>query len=102
MITRVGGEIMIDRRSFLKAVTMGAVGGVCMTDLGRAHGRLAKNKLGKIGLQLYTVRNEMQKDFEGTLKQVAEIGYREVEFAGYFNRPPQKVKAILDHNGLSA
>lgn len=60
------------------------------------------SRLGTIGLQLYTVRGEMAKDVEGTLAKVAEIGYREVEFAGYFNKTPAQVKAMLDRHGLSA
>lgn len=62
----------------------------------------ASDKLDRIGLQLYTVRGEMARDFEGTLARVAEIGYREVEFAGYFNREPKAVRAALDAVGLSA
>lgn len=54
------------------------------------------------GLQLYTVRSEMQRDFDGTLARVAEIGYREVEFAGYFDRLPAQVKTSLQAAGLSA
>ena len=34
------------------------------------------------GVQLYTVRDDLKKDFEGTIRQVAEMGYRAVEFAG--------------------
>lgn len=55
-----------------------------------------------IGLQLYTVRDEMQRDFEGTLARVAEIGYQEVEFAGYFGRSPQRVRSALEAAGLRA
>ncbi|MBI2614110.1 MAG: sugar phosphate isomerase/epimerase, partial [Gemmatimonadetes bacterium] len=60
------------------------------------------DKLDRIGLQLYTVRGEMGKDVERTLARVAEIGYREVEFAGYFNREPKAVRAALDAVGLAA
>jgi sugar phosphate isomerase/epimerase len=58
--------------------------------------------LDKIGLQLYTVRSQMQLTVERTLFEVAKIGYREVEFAGYFNRPPRAIKQLLDRNGLEA
>lgn len=54
------------------------------------------------GLQLYTVRAEMQQSVERTLARVAEIGYREVEFAGYFGRTPAQVAAALKANGLAA
>jgi sugar phosphate isomerase/epimerase len=54
------------------------------------------------GVQLYTVRSEMQKSVERTLTRVAEIGYREVEFAGYFNKKPSEIAALLKANGLTA
>ena len=55
-----------------------------------------------IGLQLYSVRNEMEKDFAGTLKKVAAMGYRGVEFAGLFGKSAEEVKALLEENGLTA
>ena len=57
-------------------------------------------KIERVGLQLYTVRDQMKEDFDGTLAKVAGIGYREVEFAGYFDRAPKDVKASLDRAGL--
>ena len=39
-----------------------------------------------IGLQLYTVRDQLQTDFEGTVEKIAQIGYKNLEFAGYYNR----------------
>jgi len=39
----------------------------------------------RVGVQLYTVRDAMKTDFEGALAKVAAIGYKEVEFAGYFD-----------------
>ena len=62
----------------------------------------ATRKISHIGLQLYTVRDLMKKDFEGTIARVAQIGYKEVEFAGYFNKTPQEVRAILQKNGLAS
>ena len=44
----------------------------------------------------------MKASVERTLSQVAAIGYREVEFAGYFNRPPRAIKQLLDDNGLGS
>jgi sugar phosphate isomerase/epimerase len=55
-----------------------------------------------IGVQLYTVRRQLAEDFEGTLARVAEIGYREVEFAGYAGRTPRDVRRVLDAAGLVA
>ncbi|MGM9485531.1 sugar phosphate isomerase/epimerase family protein [Roseateles sp. NT4] len=54
------------------------------------------------GVQLYTVRDELKRDFRGTLKRVAELGYREVEFAGYFNETPRGIRALLDELGLAS
>ena len=53
-----------------------------------------------IGVQLYSVRDAMAEDFEGTIKKVKEMGYDGVEFAGLFGNSPEKVKAICDENGL--
>jgi sugar phosphate isomerase/epimerase len=54
-----------------------------------------------IGLQLYTVRDEVAKDLAGTLKQLAAIGYREVELAGGPQRPPAEMRRLLSDNGLT-
>jgi sugar phosphate isomerase/epimerase len=56
----------------------------------------------RLGVQLYTVRDLMAKDFEGTLAKVAGLGYKEVEFAGYFKQSPQQVKAILARHALAS
>ncbi|HEY2825933.1 MAG TPA: sugar phosphate isomerase/epimerase [Gemmatimonadales bacterium] len=58
--------------------------------------------LDAIGVQLYTVRTAMRQDFDGTLARVAAIGYTKVEFAGYFNRTPEQVKAALAAHRLVA
>jgi sugar phosphate isomerase/epimerase len=60
------------------------------------------SKLG-IGVQLYTVRDLAIKDFPGTVKKVAGLGYRYVELAGYGNlKKAQDVKKALDDAGLKA
>lgn len=60
------------------------------------------HQIDNVGVQLYTVRDAMEKDFAGTIAKVAGIGYKEVEFAGYFDHKPAEVRAILDKNGLTA
>src|SRR3984893_7883331 len=60
------------------------------------------HKLDRIGVQLYTVREMIKTDFEGTLENVAAIGYNEVEFAGYFDHQPKDIRAILDKLHLTA
>ena len=59
----------------------------------------------KIALQLYSVRDDMEADFYGTLKKVKEMGYTGVEFAGLFGYQPEEVKQMcqeLDLVPLSA
>jgi sugar phosphate isomerase/epimerase len=58
--------------------------------------------LAPIGVQLYTVRTLLERDFEGTLAGLAAIGFREVEFAGYHGRTPQAVSTALARAGLVA
>src|SRR5436853_5780986 len=86
----------MDRRTFLGTMT-------AATLLTRRLGFAADDhKIEKIGLQLYTVRDLMKQDFDGTVSKVAAIGYKEVEFAGYFDHTPQQVRALLDRNKLTA
>lgn len=56
----------------------------------------------KIGLQLYTLREELEQDFEGTLRKVAALGYKGVEFFHYFGRTAAEVKQLLNELGLVA
>ena len=56
----------------------------------------------QVALQLYTVRDETQRDFAGTLRRVAQIGYPGVEFAGYGNLTSQEMLALLAETGLRA
>ena len=55
-----------------------------------------------LALQLYTVRDETGRDFAGTLRRVAQIGYAGVEFAGYGNLTAQEMSALLAGTGLRA
>lgn len=56
----------------------------------------------KLGLQLFSVRDEMEKDVEATIKAVSEMGYDFVEPAGYFGKSAEEFKAILDKYNLEA
>ena len=55
-----------------------------------------------ITLQLYSLREELEADFEGTLSQIAEIGFSCVEPAGYHGRKPSEVVKLLADLGMSA
>lgn len=55
-----------------------------------------------VGLQLYTLRDLTERDFLGTIRQAAQLGYKAVEFAGFFNTPAKEVKALLVELDLQA
>jgi len=87
-----------NRRTFiatLGAATVGAVSGCAVAAAPR-------RKLNRIGLQLYTVRDQMRADLPGTLARVASVGYKEVEFAGYFGRSPTEIRDLLARNSLTS
>lgn len=88
----------MDRRTFVGA--LGAFGAA--SAFPGTNSLAAPTKLDKIGLQLYTVRNLMKESVERTLAAVASVGYKQVEFAGYFNRPPRSIRSLVKRNGLSA
>lgn len=98
--SRVEGSNMATRREFV----ISAVGGIGLLGLFLKPEKLLaqSRKIDSIGLQLYTLRKELEKDFESTLRKVAAIGYREVEFAGYYGRTPSQVKQTLKNTGLSS
>jgi sugar phosphate isomerase/epimerase len=87
----------MDRRTFIGTITAATL---LSSRLNWAAAN--EHKIEKIGVQLYTVRDEMKRDFEGTIAKVAQIGYREVEFAGLFDHSPQEAKVMLDRHGLVA
>ncbi len=83
------------RRSFLK--TSGAVAAaVCVG----ADYLMAERLQLPIGLQLYSVRNLLPKDFNGTLEKLAAAGYKEVEAAGYFDKTAADFGNALQKAGL--
>jgi sugar phosphate isomerase/epimerase len=90
------------RRTFLATLGVAALGIASRDALADGVLLAPKRKLKKVGLQLYTVRDLMKADLPGTLRKVAQIGYKEVEFAGYYGRSPAQIKALLKQNGLTS
>ena len=82
------------RRTFLKAAgaTIASLAGIDRLSA-------APLKL-PIGLQLYSVRNLLPKNFQGTLDQLAAAGYKEVEAAGYYNKTAAEFGNALQKAGL--
>ena len=86
----------LTRRSFIGA--MSAAGAACaLPSLG------ALKPVGNVVLQLYSIRDYIRKNgIEKALADVAAIGYKGVEFAGYWGKNAKQLKKILDDNGLVA
>jgi len=83
------------RRNFLKTTAADAAAA------GAGSIRLAAKALGlPIGLQLYSVRELLPKDFDGTLAKVRAAGYTEVEAAGYYDRTAVDFRNAMDKAGL--
>lgn len=55
-----------------------------------------------IMLQIYTIRDYAERDFAAAMKAVVEIGYKYVELAGLYGKPPAEIKGALEAAGLSA
>ena len=92
----------IDRRKFLKnSLLCGTFSMVSPYNSLNAK-NLMDNNLVNIGIQLYTVRDLMKKNLPLTLQRIADIGYKEVEFAGYFGKTTKEIKKILSDNGLKS
>ncbi|HET6761045.1 MAG TPA: hypothetical protein VFH13_03045, partial [Gemmatimonadaceae bacterium] len=94
----------MNRRAFLTSIGLAAAGTqlACAPSLqSAAPGR----RLRRVGIQLYTLRDDARRDLERTLGDIASAGYNDVELLGSMNNfemPPARVRQILDRNGLRA
>lgn len=85
------------RREFLKTGSASLIYGSAILNAGKLYAKTLKVPL---GLQLYSVRELLPKDYDGTLKDIGALGYHEVESAGYFNHSAQEVKQAMNNAGL--
>jgi sugar phosphate isomerase/epimerase len=92
---------MQTRRNFLATLGVAAFG-IASRDAVASELLASSKKIKKVGIQLYTVRDLMKNDVPGTLAKVAAIGYKEVEFAGYFGHTPAQIRDLLKRNGLKS
>ncbi len=53
-----------------------------------------------VGVQLYSVRHDCERDLPRTLSKISKMGYSGVEFAGYYGRTAPELRNLLDNNGL--
>lgn len=88
---------MHSRRDFLTIGTAGLVYGSAFL---RSNRLLAQSLGLPLGLQLYSVREMLPKDYAGTLKQVGALGYRQVEAAGFYDHSASEVKQAMKNAGL--
>src|SRR5215472_5550828 len=92
----------LQRRDFLKKMVAGGGAALMGGSLHEALAQSAPDWTKQIGLELFTVRDAMQTDYEGVLAKLASYGYKEVEPAGgYNNMQPKEFRAMLDRYGLS-
>jgi sugar phosphate isomerase/epimerase len=94
----------MDRRAFLTSLGLAAAGSQL------ACASVAQNvgsgrRLRRVGIQLYTLRDDARRNLEGTLADIAAAGYKDVELLSSMNNfgmPPARLRQVLDHNGLRA
>ena len=89
---------MISRRTFLEG-SLGAV--ACAAVLDSSLALHAETLPLPLGLQLYSLREQLPNDYDGTLHQIAALGYREVEAAGFFGHTAAQVKQSMKNAGLN-
>ena len=89
---------LMNRRTFLE----NSVATALLTSLPARSFASAPHEINKIGVQLYTARDAMKSDVPGTLAKIAAIGYKEMEFAGYFGHSPKDISDLLKKNGLTS
>lgn len=96
---------MKNRRDFLKISAVGSVGMMLMGSATAAVAAAADRKSFGVGIQLYTIRDAMAADVKGTLKKVSDIGYKNLELAGYadgkfYGFKPAEFKKIVKDLGM--
>jgi sugar phosphate isomerase/epimerase len=90
----------ISRRTFLRSTAVATAGALAIPAL-PAWAVEAGKKI-PIGLELYSVRAELPKDFTGVIEKIGKMSYQGVEFAGYYSwdKKPKELRKLLDDNGL--
>ena len=96
-------RVAIDRRTFLATAGLTAASLACASAIGSTAAR--SRRLNRVGLQLYSLRDDAKRDLEHTLADIAAAGYRDVELLGSFDNfgmPLAHLRDVLDRNGLRA
>lgn len=95
-------KTQLNRRRFMQmsATGLGALLGASACGGSSSVTKLTKEN--RVGLQLYTLRSMMEKSVPDTLRLVASVGIKELEFAGFYDNDPKDVKALIDELGMTA
>jgi sugar phosphate isomerase/epimerase len=89
----------VTRREFVRRAALSAAGLAVAAALPGSLQAATRKKI-PVGLQLYSIREQAQKDTAGMIATVAKIGYKGVEFAGYYGHPAKDLRKMLDDNGI--
>jgi sugar phosphate isomerase/epimerase len=95
------------RRAFIRKTAAGAIAAAALPNVALLAASSASNAEGEyggnripFGLQLYSVRHDCERDLDGTIMAVGKMGYKAVEFAGYYGRDAKSLRKLLDNAGL--
>ena len=89
---------MMRRRDFIRTAALGTL--AISAQLSES---LFASPYGKpVGIQLYTLRDQLEKDVAGTIQQVGKIGYKEAEIYSLYGKSPAEFTQILSDNGIAA
>ena len=96
---------MQNRRDFLKISATGSLGMMLLGATGCGTGAAKDRKSYNVGIQLYTIRDAMTADVKGTLKKVSDMGYKNLELAGYsagkfYGFAPAEFNKIVNDLGM--
>jgi sugar phosphate isomerase/epimerase len=97
-------RVDITRRTFLATLGISAASLACAPAMSAGSGA-GSRRLRRVGVQLYSLRDDAKRDLERTLADIAAAGYNDVEMLGSFDNfgvPPTRLRAVLDQNGLRA
>ena len=95
---------MNSRRTFIKQASLAAAGTILLPSFACSAAGKGKN----VGIQLYTLREQIPHDVKGVIEKVAKAGYKEVETYGYskgggfWGLDAKSFKSLLKSNGLTS
>ncbi|WP_372935486.1 sugar phosphate isomerase/epimerase family protein, partial [Mariniphaga sediminis] len=94
-----------NRREFFKISAAGTLGMMALGPLACSPGASVNRKSFGVGLQLYTIRDAMTADVQGSLKKLSDLGYKNLELANYsdgkfYGFTPTEFKKMVNDLGM--